>query len=193
MRWLWPISAAVLVVVALWWFRPLGRDDSDLRWEDFQPPADIALRPWTHIVIHHSASRRGSSASIDAWHRKKGWDGLGYHVVIGNGTDMALGRIEQGFRWHLQREGAHAGGGELGRSFNQLGIGICLIGDFNRDQPDAWQEERLAQLCALLIHNIPTLSVGRIIGHQDVPGKQTDCPGSHLSVDRLRYRVRELL
>jgi N-acetylmuramoyl-L-alanine amidase len=191
---------AVLVLLALtiggsaWWIlRPLPRANDHVRWEDFAPPADIAVRPWTHIVIHHSAAERGNLATIDRWHRQKGWDGIGYHAVIGNGRDMALGAVDFTFRWRLQREGAHAGSGSRQQSFNQLGLGLCLIGHFDQTAPEAWQVERTAELCAELIRHIPTLSVGRIIAHREVPGKETDCPGTKFDIERLRFLVRQRL
>src|SRR5438270_9583625 len=46
---------------------------------------------WTCIVIHHSASEEGGADRFDEWHRQRGWDELGYHFVIGNGTDTAMG------------------------------------------------------------------------------------------------------
>lgn len=187
-------AAAALLALVLWlWLRPPGRDDAPLRWDGFAPPAEVALRPWNAIVIHHSDSRRGTLESIDAWHRKKGWDGIGYHFVVGNGVDMPLGRVEATFRWRLQREGAHAGSGPAQTPFNQLGIGICLVGDCEHDALDPWQEARLADLCAELIRHVPSLGPARIIGHRDVPGKDTRCPGAKVDVERLRFLVRQRL
>ena len=173
--------------------RPLARADDPLRWESFAPAADMAVRPWTHIVIHHSAAERGNVATIDRWHRSKGWDGLGYHMVVGNGRDMPLGEVAFTFRWRLQREGAHAGSGTKQHSFNELGLGLCLIGHFEKTSPDQWQLERTADLCAELIRHVPTLSVGRIIAHRDVPGKETDCPGAQFDIEKLRFMVRQRL
>ncbi|MFQ5589758.1 MAG: peptidoglycan-binding protein, partial [Phycisphaerae bacterium] len=51
---------------------------------------------WTTIVIHHSATETGGASLFDRFHRKRGWDGLGYHFVIGNGTDTPDGLIEVG-------------------------------------------------------------------------------------------------
>jgi hypothetical protein len=164
-----------------------------LTWEGLTPPPEAPLRPWDFIIIHHSDSRRDTIASIDRWHRRKGWDGIGYHLVIGNGVSTGLGVVDPTFRWWNQREGAHAGGGEAGRPYNQLGIGICLIGKFSDESPDPVQEERLAELCALLIRHIPTLTAAGIIGHRDVPGKDTDCPGRYLDVERIRFLVRQRL
>lgn len=192
--WLALGAAGLLAGLLIWLIlRPVPRDTRAISWEDLAPPMATALRPCTHIIIHHSATRRDSLESIDAWHRKRGWDGIGYDFLVGNGEASPLGRIEATFRWRLQREGAHAGAGPEQQPFNQYGIGVCLIGNFDLGPPDPWQEERLADLCAELLRHIPTLSLGRIIGHRDVPGKETRCPGTQFDLDRIRYLVRQKL
>src|ERR1043165_7697894 len=139
-------------------------------------------RQWRHIVVHHSASPTGSAASFDRAHREKGWDGLGYHFVIGNGTGSRDGQVEVGYRWTQQMQGAHAGNYE----FNQHGIGICLVGDFEKGgPPSAAQMHSLRSLVAFLQArcSIPT---NEIIGHGNVPGRNTECPGRYL--DMMAFR-----
>ncbi len=186
---------ALLALLAWAAVRSPARVEDQLRWSDIAPPEATPIHPWRWIVIHHSASRRGDSQEIDHEHQAiRGWDGIGYDFVIGNGTDMPLGRIDATFRWRLQTRGAHAGPGPEQAIYNQDGIGICLIGNFETGPVDAFQEHRLVELCAQLIHHIPTLSVSRIIGHRDVPGKITVCPGANLDLERIRFLVRaELL
>lgn len=169
------------------------RSREPITWEGLAPPPTVAMRPWNAIVIHHSGSRRDTTASIDRWHRKRGWDGIGYHFVIGNGREMAAGQIDPTFRWWQQREGAHAGSSPLSKPLNEAGIGICLIGNFNEDQPEDYQLRRLVELCATLIQHLPGLTPASIIGHRDVPGKETDCPGKLFDVERVRFLVRQRL
>src|SRR5205823_9925777 len=47
---------------------------------------------WYWIVIHHSATPTSGAAAIDKMHRARGFDELGYHFVIGNGTDTRDGQ-----------------------------------------------------------------------------------------------------
>ena len=63
-------------------------------------------RRWRYIVVHHSAGPTGSAAVFHRWHLKRGWRGLGYHFVIGNGTGSRDGEVEVGFRWRDQIDGA---------------------------------------------------------------------------------------
>ncbi len=193
---LW-LSGLALVGLCGWlgwqWFAGEDRAREPITWQALAPAELIPLRPWTTIIIHHSATRRDTTASIDSAHRARGWDGVGYHFVIGNGRNMPEGQIDPTFRWVQQREGAHAGSGLLSKPLNEVSIGICLVGNFAEDQPGAYQEMRLAELCAVLIRHLPGLTPASIIGHRDVPGKQTLCPGKHLDVERIRFLVRQLL
>jgi hypothetical protein len=146
-------------------------------YSDQPTPAEVAAwsvrhrgRQWHYIVIHHSGTDTGSAAQFDAWHRKKGWDGLAYDFVIGNGTGSPDGAVEVGYRWREQKRGAHAGNDLM----NVEGIGICLVGDFTKTRPTAAQMHSLARLCNFLSDycDIPRESF-RL--HGDV--RQTSCPG----------------
>ena len=149
------------------------------------PPAG-AERGWTAIIIHHSGTDEGNTAIFDKWHREGNhWEGVGYDFVIGNGTDSGDGEVEVTFRWRDQIQGAHCGG--TARNWaNEEGIGICLVGDFNRSSPTARQMQSLVQLVRFLQqrYRIPT---SRIFGHGSTPGARvTDCPGRNFSLWRLK-------
>jgi len=145
-------------------------------------------RPWRWIVIHHSATPSGGAAAFDKMHRAKGWDELGYHFVIGNGTDTRDGQIEVGPRWPKQKWGAHAKTAD--NRYNDYGIGICLVGNFDVDRPTAAQMRSLSKLVAYLMrtYHIPA---DRVLGHGDT--KPTDCPGHHMSVAAVRRMAAQVL
>lgn len=132
----------------------------------------VPERRWTSIVLHHTATDHGSVEAINESHLKKKWLGIGYHFVIGNGSGMADGAIEPTFRWREQMHGAHAGDDE----YNQHGIGVALVGDFEAGRPSPAQLEAVKQLVGTLraAYGIP---VDRVLGHSDV--KATACPGRH--------------
>ncbi len=127
-------------------------------------------RGWHYIVIHHSATDEGSAAIFDKWHRQRGWEGLGYDFVIGNGHGSADGAVEVGYRWRQQLVGAHAGN----KRMNEEGIGICLVGDFTRTRPTSAQMRSLARLCNFLSAYCG-ISADNVLLHGDV--RQTTCPG----------------
>lgn len=140
-------------------------------------------RAWKWIVIHHSATHNGGAAEFDRQHRARGWDELGYHFVIGNGTDTADGLIEVGGRWRSQKHGAHAKTDD--NRFNELGIGTCVVGNFEDGRPSPKQVKALTALTASLMakYNIPA---SRVIGHRDTKG--TACPGQLLYAEMPAIR-----
>ncbi len=139
-------------------------------------PARAPLREWNSIVLHHSATSAGDVASIDAVHREnrdqngRRWLGIGYHFVIGNGRKMGNGEIQPTFRWHQQLPGAHAGQ----RDYNQHGIGICLIGNFDENAPTEQQVVAVRKLVKLLTERY-AIGRTRVVRHGDV--QATACPG----------------
>ncbi|MHC4971148.1 MAG: peptidoglycan recognition protein family protein [Planctomycetota bacterium] len=152
----------------------------------WRPP--VSARKWRYIVIHHMASARGSAVVIDREHKKRGWDGLGYHFVIGNGSLTGDGTVEVGYRWTQQEKGAHARArpGDDNR-WNRHGIGICLIGDFTKTAPSRKQLDTLVGLVRALRaeYGVP---VDNIVPHRFV--RPTECPGPKFPWREFLARVR---
>jgi hypothetical protein len=153
---------------------------------EWTPP--IRANTWRYIIIHHSATPNGGAVMFDRIHKAKGWDELGYHFVIGNGTDTRDGQIEVGPRWRKQKWGAHAKTPD--NKYNDYGIGICLVGNFDITRPTPKQLESAAKLVAFLerTYNIPP---ERVFGHGmvhtfDKGGTSTDCPGRNMNVAQIR-------
>ena len=151
---------------------------------DWLPPVGVAVRPWKWIVIHHSATPTGGAVAFDKMHRAKGWDELGYDFVIGNGTDTADGQVEVGSRWVKQKIGAHAKTPD--NRFNEFGIGICLVGNFDVTRPTAKQMKSVEKLCAFLMKQYHIPASG-IYGHRDT--KSTDCPGNNTNLALIRQQA----
>jgi N-acetylmuramoyl-L-alanine amidase len=146
------------------------------------------LNHWTWIIIHHSDSDYGSAAIIDRWHRARGFDELGYHFVIGNGTDSGDGQIEVGPRWVKQKWGAHDNA--LDNRFNISGIGICLVGDFNKTHPTMAQRRSLIRLVVYLMRTY-RIPLSHVLGHGET--KDTQCPGRYLRASEVRAAVTRIL
>lgn len=133
-------------------------------------------RHWRYIVIHHSATEGGSAAQFDAHHRTEmGMDELGYHFVITNGHGGPDGAVQVGPRWRKQKHGAHCGG-TPDNEYNEHGIGICLVGNFDHSHPTPKQRAALDRLVHHLTetYGIPAENV---VTHQDAPLASTECPG----------------
>lgn len=163
-------------------------------------PADSILAPvlaasrglritpgrWTHLVIHHSGIEAGNAKSYDGAHRRRGMEnGLAYHFVIGNGRDSGDGQIEVGSRWTRQIYGGHV----RSSAMNEHGIGICLVGNFEKRVPGARQ---LASLHALLEHlrgdGLPGRQTPKVTVHRWVDRNHTVCPGKRFPYSDLKRR-----
>lgn len=148
-------------------------------------PASATERRWSAIIIHHTATSNGNAAKINEEHLKRGWEGIGYDFLIGNGTDSDDGEVEVTFRWSRQIQGAHCGGTPNNWA-NEEGIGICLVGNFDETVPTAKQMQSLVKLVRFLQqrYGIPN---NRIYGHGTTPGgHQTDCPGNNFPMWRFK-------
>lgn len=111
-------------------------------------------------------------------------NGLAYHFVIGNGSSSGDGEIEIGSRWTRQINGGHVASDYL----NNIAIGICLVGDFDRDLPTKAQLDSTRELITYL-----RARVGRngrewaqVRGHREINPKPTSCPGKRFPTSQIR-------
>ena len=140
----------------------------------FSPPK--ADRPWKFVVLHHSASSSGGYGSIDREHRKRlGWDGCGYHFVIGNGSETPDGRIEVAQRWVNQKLGVHCRDGK-DPDMSEYGIGICLVGDLESTPPTEKQVAAARALVAYLGDRYH-IAADHTETHAHLANSPTTCPG----------------
>ncbi len=89
------------------------------------------MRKTPLLGIHASATPPSmdiGAKEIDGWHRKKGWNGIGYHYVI-----RRTGKVETGRP--ISRQGAHVGKPRPG--WNRRSIGICMIGGVDKENEPA--------------------------------------------------------
>ena len=141
--------------------------------------APVMQRRWQYIVVHNSGTRQGNAAAFDYYHRhvRRMQNGLAYHFVIGNGTSTGNGQIEVGDRWRRQINGGHVHSDYL----NNIALGICLVGDFNRDQPTRAQLDCCEELIRYLRQRCGKIDNHYAIvkPHREVnpPRWATDCPG----------------
>lgn len=152
--------------------------------------APVKRHRWHFIVVHNSGTRQGNAKAFDYYHRyvRKMPNGLAYQFVIGNGTSSGNGEIEIGDRWRRQIQGGHVHSDYL----NNIALGICLVGDFNRDLPTDAQLGALEELIRYL-----RLRVGKIDrkfaiveAHREInpPQWPTDCPGARFPYRWLHSR-----
>jgi LysM repeat protein len=148
-------------------------------------PKRGGLRTWRYIVVHHSGIGTGNAAIFDSYHREKVGmrNGLAYHFVIGNGTKSGDGEIEIGSRWDRQLHGGHVRDDRV----NRHGIGICLVGNFEKTRPTPRQIAALTALAGYLRDLVPNRT--RFAVHREIDGPEhTVCPGRHFPAARMHRR-----
>jgi len=125
------------------------------------------VRTISKIIIHCSATKEGneiSAATIDSWHKARGWRGIGYHYVI-----ALTGNIEYGRP--IDQSGAHT------KNHNKNSIGICYIGGLDsnmkpKDTRTLDQKESMLDLIKTLKRLHPGATVH---GHNEFAAKACPC------------------
>lgn len=162
------IGAACLVILLLLWLSDqrikIVDKTNELIHSTSQKYGTRLLSQITQIVVHHSASIGQRAADYARYHvLSKGWPGLGYTFVI-----EANGTIIQAHPLTVV-------------SYNTAGvntktIGICLSGDFTKQEPSPAQLKSLKRLIKYLRRTLPQRL--DVYGHKDFG--TTSCPGPNL-------------
>ena len=148
-------------------------------------PGGVSGR-WDCVVIHHSGSDKSTPQGMHDWHvNGRGWHTLGYHFVIGNGVGYPDGKVYVGERWTKQMHGAHCK--TSSNHYNEHGIGICLIGNFNNHSPTPKQIQSLARLLSFLSEQCG-FPRSRIFTHGGITHK-TECPGRYFSLKSVLQQM----
>jgi len=131
------------------------------------------------IILHHSATARDKTTfeSIKNYHIALGWGDIGYNFLI-----TGDGKIHKGRK--ISVAGAHC----IADKMNYKSIGVCLTGNFQTaEKPSSPQLASLEILLYILedLYNIPK---AKILGHLEVQGSSTVCPGNHLLNWLKEYR-----
>jgi len=111
------------------------------------------------IVIHCSDTPNGrpdTAEDIHRWHLERGWDGIGYHYVIGVDGKIENGRPDYWMGSHVVWH-------------NYGSLGVCLIGknDFTEDQ--------YRSLEFLIVGLMGKYANAEVVGHYELDPKKT-CP-----------------
>lgn len=135
------------------------------------------LKKIKFIVIHHSQRKIDSTKSIKKRHLKRGWEDIGYHYVIGKRGKLYSGRSEKFI-------GAHVFG------FNRNSIGICLIGDFDKEKPTKKQLETLTKFLKDKMKQ-NNIKIKDIKGHREFPNVTKSCPGKFVNLQEIRKNLNK--
>ena len=125
------------------------------------------MRTINLIVIHCSATREDKSFTeydLDVCHRRRGFNGTGYHFYIRKNGDIKSTRP-------IERIGAHS------RGFNKESIGICYEGGLDckgqpKDTRTEWQKHSLRVLILALLKRLSELPDLRTSGSKSRPERK---------------------
>ena len=137
------------------------------------------MRKIDKLIIHCSATPEGRAVTvqdIDKWHREKGYNGIGYHYVIGLNGEVWKGR-------DINLIGAHTKG------YNSNSIGICYVGGVDKsmkakDTRTPAQEVALLNLVKDLKKQYPKASIH---GHNEFAAKA--CPSFDVKLWLLEDKI----
>lgn len=125
------------------------------------------MRKIKKIILHCAATPEGKDytvAQIDAWHRARKFNGIGYHFVIYRDGTVHPGRP-------VERAGAHCTGQ------NANSIGVCYIGGCAKDGKTPKDTRTAAQRAAMerLVRELMAKYPGATVhGHNEFAAKA--CP-----------------
>lgn len=139
--------------------------------EPYRKTSDI-----THISVHHSGVEGGTIKGYADYHvNTLKWYHIGYHmVIVGN-------RIYQ--TNDLQTFSYHTSGN------NHYTVGISVSGDFTK-RPLSDGERQALYGAILTVMDIFKIPVERVLGHNEYPGQNTDCPA--FDMNRVREDIKTL-
>lgn len=125
------------------------------------------MREINKIIIHCSATKPTQdigAAEIDMWHKKQGWDEIGYHFVIRRSGEVEKGRA-------VEKIGAHCKGHNAGS------IGICLAGgiDENGRAKNNFTEKQFQALRKLVLELKAKFNILYVFGHNEFANKACPC------------------
>ena len=141
-----------------------------------------------YIVIHITDSYYGNVATIDRWHKQKGWSAIGYHWLI-------LGSFPTKYRWESKRPDIYSDGKiQQGRSEEFRGahvkgknwqtIGVAMVG--KNGNFSAAQINSALHVCRELKARFPNII--EIKGHTEFDSNKS-CPDLDLNLFRNWFTV----
>ncbi len=172
----------------------------------------------TGIAIHHSASANhgtgkptGRAFDFFNYHvNTLGWDHGGYNYVICPNGEVEYALDDQAAAYHAGfNDPDNSTDLEYGQYWNNHYLAICVSGWFDCDRTyrDAFgsthlipnrytspTETQLTSLLALIVflRQKYAIPIENIVGHRELTGCQTVCPGANFNFDELRQKILRL-
>lgn len=139
--------------------------------KDYKWAKPLGKRSTTDLLIlHHSGTTTCTPDGVHSSHVGNGWAGIGYHYLVRKDGTIYRGRPED-------TVGAHAYGA------NSHSIGVCFEGNYQVET--SMPAAQLAAGQALVADIKRRWGITKVIGHKDVAGSTTSCPGQYFPFDAI--------
>lgn len=139
--------------------------------KDYKWAKPLSKRSATDLLIlHHSGTTTCTPDGVHSSHVGNGWAGIGYHYLVRKDGTIYRGRPED-------TVGAHAYGA------NSHSIGVCFEGNYEVEP--TMPAAQLAAGQALVADIKRRWGITKVIGHKDVAGSTTDCPGKYFPLAEM--------
>ncbi len=132
---------------------------------------------WSHLIVHHTGAEERNAQQIREYHRRLGWQDIGYHYIIERDGRAVPGRS-------LALRGAHC----LAGGMNHKALGIAVIGNLEKREPFPGQWQSLTTLLRRLMQEY-RIPLTNLLGHREVPKAATVCPGQYMDLAALRQEL----
>jgi len=117
----------------------------------------------TTVVIHHTVTADDFlTENIAHFHiQTNDWPGIGYHYVVDHRGVIEMVNYPETMSYHVG-------------TANSYTVGVALKGNFTSNPPTDKQLDAAAWLVDRLQGELP---IDEVLGHREVPGAKTACPG----------------
>jgi N-acetylmuramoyl-L-alanine amidase len=147
----------------------------------------------THIVIHHSLTKDSETVSWGAI-RKYHTDPAGPYKMIDIGYHLGIELLRDQYEILFGRMPDRIGAHCKEANMNRIGIGICVVGNFDVEEPPDATIALLDRVVRWLMrtYNIPYQNVighreaGLIVGKDWRKGEYKTCPGKLFPLEEFR-------
>lgn len=135
------------------------------------------MRSINELIWHCTATPEGREVSvkeIDAWHRARGWSGIGYHKVVHLNGNVENGRP-------ISAIGAHVEGHNTGT------IGFVYVGGTTKDgtAKDTRTADQKASMLSLTKDAISQFKLRKVTGHREYATKACPCFDAYAEYNHL--------
>lgn len=149
--------------------------DAGLKFPEARTPMPVV----TKIVIHHPVAN-WTIQRIHEYFLGIGYNGSAYNYYVQKNAEAYYGRSSEAQEY----QGAHAG-----TVHNRNTISVCAEGNFDIEFMQAQQYHKLVAVVAFLCIK-HRLSYKDVVGHKELPGQSTACPGRNFNMHKFRADVK---